>query len=99
MKTPRSDIPRGVVEQLVTEDPQHRIVNCLLDGRIVGRRTYCGVGRLVVETPLKDGHKHGREYSWNDDGTLLLAEPNAADAGPSARRGSAPSFGGAEDIR
>lgn len=28
-----------------------------------------------METPIKDGKKHGREYTWNLDNTLLSVEP------------------------
>lgn len=87
MKRLKSDIPAGVVEQLVSEyrreDGEHgaliyyRTVNCLLNGQVVGRRAYTPGGILVMETPLKDGQKHGREFTWSEEGTLLLVEPYA----------------------
>ena len=30
---------------------------------------------MVTETPIKDGLKHGWEFTWDDDGKLLLVEP------------------------
>jgi len=81
----KSDIPPGVVEQLVSEYRQenrqqsaliyYRTVNCILNGQVVGRRYYTPDGTLVMETPLKDGQKHGREFTWSEDGTLLSVEP------------------------
>jgi len=32
-------------------------------------------GKSVLETPLKGGQKHGWEYTWDEDGPLLLVEP------------------------
>jgi antitoxin component YwqK of YwqJK toxin-antitoxin module len=29
----------------------------------------------MIETPLKEGKKHGREYTWNDEGSLESIEP------------------------
>jgi hypothetical protein len=85
MKQPKSDIPSGAVEQLVSAYRKeggciyYRIMDCLLDGRLVGRRAYTQDGNLVIETPLKDGQKHGREFTWNEDGTLLSVEPYVKD--------------------
>jgi hypothetical protein len=80
-----SDIPPGAIEQLVSEYRQevwpqgariyYRTVNCILDGQVVGTRSYTPDGILVMETPLKDGQKHGREFTWSEDGTLLSVEP------------------------
>ena len=81
MKRLKSDIPPDAVEQLVSEYRQegtfiyYRTTDCMLDGRLVGRRAYTRDGTLVSETPLKTGQKHGREYTWNEDGSLLLLEP------------------------
>ena len=52
-----------------------RMTECMLNGQVIGRRAYDGDGRLVLETPLKNGKKHGREYSWNENGTLESVEP------------------------
>jgi hypothetical protein len=54
-----------------------RLTECILDGQVVGQRAYDHDGRLMIETPLKDGKKHGREYTWREDGTLLSVEPYA----------------------
>lgn len=85
MKRLDSDLPPGVIEQLVSEYRQeerehamlahYRTVNCLLHGQVVGQRSYTPDGTLIMETPLKDGRKHGREFTWSEDGTLLLVEP------------------------
>jgi hypothetical protein len=48
---------------------------CISDGKVVGTRAYDRERRLQIETPLKDGKKHGREIYWNDDGTLNFIEP------------------------
>jgi hypothetical protein len=73
MKRPRSDIPQGIVERLTRE--YYQLTECVLDGRVVGQRAYTRDGRLVIETPLKDGKKHGREYVWEEDGALVSMEP------------------------
>ena len=81
MKRFRSDIPPNVVEQLVREFRREggaiywRLTNCILNGEVVGQRSYSEEGQLVIETPLRNGSKHGREYQWDDDGTLSLIEP------------------------
>jgi antitoxin component YwqK of YwqJK toxin-antitoxin module len=81
----KSDIPPGAVEQLVSEYRQenrqqgtliyYRTVDCILNGQVVGRRYYTPDGTLVMETPLKDSRKHGREFTWSEDGMLLSVEP------------------------
>lgn len=81
MKRPESDIPSKAKEQLVCEYSQEgsltdlQIRECILDGQVVGRRAYDSNGHLKVETPLKNGEKHGREYIWKDDGSLESVEP------------------------
>ena len=81
MKRFKSDIPPNVIEQTKREFRReggaiwHRVTDCLLNGEVVGRRSYNEDGQLVIETPLKNGLKHGREYYWDDDGTLNLIEP------------------------
>jgi hypothetical protein len=47
----------------------------LLNRILVGQRVYHLKGTLVLETPIKDGLKHGREFTWDEDGKLLLIEP------------------------
>jgi hypothetical protein len=81
MKLVKSGIPQGVIEKPVREHKQedmthyHRVVDCFLDGNLVGQRVYNQEGIMVLETPMKDGLKHGRELTWSDDGKLLLIEP------------------------
>ena len=81
MKRPKSDIPQSVVEQLIQEYRQegphlfYRLTVCLLDGKVVGQRAYDYDGKLMIETPLKDGKKHGREYTWDEAGHLISMEP------------------------
>lgn len=41
----------------------------------MGFRYYDDHGRLQLETPMKDGKRHGREYTWDDDESLLSVEP------------------------
>ncbi|MEK6322943.1 MAG: hypothetical protein AABN33_14820 [Acidobacteriota bacterium] len=81
MKRPKSDIPQNVIEQLIREYRQdgsgifYRLTACLVKGQVVGQRAYTQDEQLVIETPLKNGEKHGREYTWDEDGSLSLIEP------------------------
>jgi len=81
MRRFKSDIPPNVIEQTTREFRRvggaiyHRLTNCTLNGEVVGQRGYSEEGQLVSETPLRNGNKHGREFQWNDDGSLLLIEP------------------------
>ncbi len=81
MRRFKSDIPPDVVEQVTREFRReggaiyHRITNCVLNGEVVGQRGYGEEGQLISETPLRNGSKHGREYQWDDDGSLSLIEP------------------------
>ena len=73
MRMFKSPIPRNAVETSVKGSKG--FTELKLNGRVVGRRTYNKEGRLIRETSLKDGKKHGLEIEWNDDGTLLSVEP------------------------
>ena len=73
MKQLKSDIPENAVERRV--ECCDGLTEYAVDGRIVGRRVYNEKGRIVRETPLKDGKRHGNEIEWDDDGTLLSVEP------------------------
>jgi hypothetical protein len=73
MKQLKSDIPENAVERRV--EGSDGLTECVVDGRVVGRRFYNEKGRIVRETPLRDGKKHGNEIEWDDDGTLLSVEP------------------------
>jgi antitoxin component YwqK of YwqJK toxin-antitoxin module len=82
MKKPKSDIPQDAIEREIREYRQEgghinfRTTECLLDGRVVGQRAYDSDGRLIIETPLKNGKKHGREYIWDlFSGHLESVEP------------------------
>lgn len=82
MKQRKSDIPENVTEVEIREyrqEEQHiffRVTECILNGRVVGQCSYDSDGRLIIETPLKDGKKHGREYIWDSfSGNLESVEP------------------------
>lgn len=81
MRRPKSDIPPGVTEVEIKEYSQtgnliyYRVTECILEGRVVGQRAYDSDGNLMIETPIKDGRKHGREYIWNETGALESVEP------------------------
>ena len=81
MKSHKSDIPEGAEERLIREYGREgafthlRVTECLLNDQSVGQRAYDGLGQLVIETPLKNGEKHGREYTWNERGALESVEP------------------------
>ncbi|MBW2736241.1 MAG: hypothetical protein JRH20_27965 [Deltaproteobacteria bacterium] len=51
----------------------------LLDDRVVAHRGYdvddTGREFLAMETPIQNGKKHGREYTWEKSGDLILIEP------------------------
>lgn len=76
-----SDIPNAAQEWLVSEYKQaspstvFKVMKCILNGEVVGRRAYDGKGNLILETPLKNNKKHGREYTWNEQDSLELVEP------------------------
>ncbi|HXG63478.1 MAG TPA: hypothetical protein VNO70_00125 [Blastocatellia bacterium] len=77
----KSSIPPEATEQVVSECRREgnaiwlRRTKCLFDGKVVGERFYEEDGTLVIETPLKDGKRHGVVYCWHDTGELLSAEP------------------------
>jgi hypothetical protein len=73
MKRPKSDIPQNAVERHV--EGYEGLTECVLGGHVVGKRVYNQEGRLVKETSMKDGLRHGREIEWYDDGVLVLVEP------------------------
>jgi hypothetical protein len=85
MRRLKSDIPTGAKENIIQQYEDKRIeqggvVNletreCTIDGKVVGWRSYDSEGRLVTETALKDGKKHGRQIFWNEDGTIDFVEP------------------------
>jgi hypothetical protein len=81
MKPRKSDIPQDVTEVTVRRYRQigpliyFRVTKCIFDGQVVGQRAYDGDGSLQMETPLRDGRKHGREYVWDETGALESVEP------------------------
>src|SRR6266545_7418760 len=78
---PKSDIPQAATEVEISEyrqEGQHiyfRTTECFVNGRVVGQRAYDSDGTMRMETPLKNGKKHGREYIWYEDGALESIEP------------------------
>ena len=81
MKPRKSDIPGNVTEVEIRKYRREgqliyfRVTECVLDGHIVGQRAYDEDGSLRMETPLKNGKKHGREYIWDETGGLESVEP------------------------
>jgi antitoxin component YwqK of YwqJK toxin-antitoxin module len=82
MKKPKSDIPEGVTEVVIREYREEgsllyfKTTECILDGQVVGQRAYDSDGRLIIETPMKNGKKHGHEYIWDlFSGNLESVEP------------------------
>lgn len=79
-----SDIPPAATERLVRQYKEeggcifYELHECVLKGQVVGERMYAPDGTLIMDTPLKDGQKHGREYTWDEDGALSLIEPYRA---------------------
>lgn len=54
---------------------QLEVRECIRRGKVVGVRSYDREGCLQIETPLKNGKKHGREVYWNENGTVNFIEP------------------------
>ena len=81
MKHYKSDIPQGVTEVEISDYQQEgnwihfRVVECRLNGEVVGQRSYDSDGKLMREMPLKNGKRHGREYIWDETGSLESMEP------------------------
>lgn len=81
MKRPKSDIPQEAIEVEISEYRQQgqaiyfRVTECILNGRVVGFRSYDLDGSLRKETTMKDGKRHGREYVWDELGNLESVEP------------------------
>ena len=71
MRRLKSDIPPHAEEIVVSPT----VREYRLRGEVVGRRCFNAAGQLISESPLRDGKKHGREFTWDDDGTLLSVEP------------------------
>lgn len=76
MRRPKSDIPPEAIERRDRKyrDAKSKKYICVLNGQVVGERLYTLNGQLEMETPLKNGQKHGREYGWYD-GALISMEP------------------------
>jgi len=81
MKKVKSSIPQNIVEKPVRDFKQEgalhhdRVTECFLNDIRVGQRIYNRQGTMILETPIRDGLKHGWEFTWDDDGKLLLIEP------------------------
>ncbi|HLO18209.1 MAG TPA: hypothetical protein VK206_25480 [Anaerolineales bacterium] len=80
MKRRESDIPQKAEERLLSKYREEgpftylQISECIFNDQVVGRRAYDSNGKLLIETPLKNGKKHGREYTWNEEGALESVE-------------------------
>lgn len=85
MKRPKSDIAQHAMEVVRSEYQEEKfdkgfhvsfqVRDCILDGQVVGQRSYDSDGNLMKETPLRNGKKHGREYIWDEAGVLESVEP------------------------
>src|ERR1700722_1847277 len=51
------------------------VKNYYLGRNYVGQRVYGRNGLLEFECSYRNGKRHGWEYAWSHDGTLLSAEP------------------------
>ena len=78
MKHYRSSIPKEARERVVAMSPVSRRrqkVECTLNGKVVGVRTFHVTGELEDEFPLRNGVTHGIVYRSVTPGKLLSAEP------------------------
>jgi hypothetical protein len=78
MKQYRSSIPKAARERVVARCVKSRgkyKVECILNGIVVGVRTFHETGELEYECPLKNGMAHGIKYRSDTPGKLLSAEP------------------------
>lgn len=81
MRQRSSDIPQNAVEVEICEYRQEgshiyfRGTECVLEDQVLGQRAYDSDGHLRVETPLKNGKKHGHEFIWDESGALESVEP------------------------
>jgi hypothetical protein len=78
MKHYRSSIPKDARERVLATfvtSPKKYMVECLLNGKVVGIRHYHETGDLEHERPLRDGLAHGIEYWSHAPGKLISAEP------------------------
>ena len=77
----KSDIPDNAIERSVSPfrekdgSTRYEKREYTVDGQIVGYRYYDADGDLMIETPVRDGQKHGMEYSWYEPGCLTLSAP------------------------
>jgi hypothetical protein len=77
----RSDIPAEAVAVTVRPYARKggaiwlRCVECRMQTEIVGKRFYDEHDRLVIEEPLRQGKKHGRVYTFYDNGRVQSAMP------------------------
>ena len=85
MRRPKSDIPADAIEKVISAYSEERhgtggvfqpeTVGYYLNDSIVGYRYYNAARVKIKESPRRDGLKHGREFSWDDEGTLVSVEP------------------------
>jgi antitoxin component YwqK of YwqJK toxin-antitoxin module len=72
----RSSIPEAAQEQVTVRYPggQKRRADYFLDGELVGCRWFFKSGDPMMETPLRDGKRHGTDYTWSASGKLRSVE-------------------------
>lgn len=73
----RSDIPRDAVEEVLESYPSGvpKVCRYLVGDQVVGARAFFESGQLELETPRRNGVRHGTEYQWDEDGQLRSAIP------------------------
>jgi antitoxin component YwqK of YwqJK toxin-antitoxin module len=72
-----SDIPAGAAEEVIERYPSgaRKTSRYIAGGQIVVARSFYESGRTELETPRRDGLRHGIEYQWDDAGRLRSAIP------------------------
>ena len=73
----RSAIPKLATEIIEKRFPDgsKETARYQLKGELVGRRWWWDDGQLCLETPMKQGQKHGTEYYFYCDGEIISTEP------------------------
>ena len=73
----RSDIPPEAVEEVLERFPSgaRKTSRYLVGDEVVGARSFFEAGPVELETPRREGLRHGTEYQWDDTGTLRSATP------------------------
>src|SRR4051794_41145898 len=73
----RSDIPPEAVEEVLERFPSgaRKTSRYLIGHEVVGERSFFEAGRVELETPRREGLRHGTEYQWDYTSTLRSAIP------------------------